>query len=137
MKNNQYKYYSLRRPVAPGTYPSGKNVTDILNYPTRLWVEKGRYEAWGEFVTDNALTDEQIRQYELAPACTNPDIQSTLDNILATVGEFETAHRVPESKRCTWFCPDIGYMWSHWASYAQLMERYQIAMVKKAASASQ
>ena len=133
MKSKQYKYYSLRRPVSPGTFPAQKGVTEILNYPTRLWVEKGRYEAWGEFTTNEALSSKEMHQYELAPACTNPDIQSALDSILPVVGQFETEFNVPESKRCTWFCPDIGYLWSQWATDEQLLERYKIASVREEA----
>lgn len=60
-----YRYYSLYRPVAPGTFPKD-GVTNIHNYDERLYVAEIDHEAWGYLDYDRELTEKEIRDYELA-----------------------------------------------------------------------
>lgn len=121
-----YKYYSLRRPIMPGCIPSSAKITSIVNYDNRMHVENGRYEAWGEFECTGQIPLADVRQYELAPARTNPDIMAVLDEILETVGRYEDKYNADNSHRMTWFNSDVGYMWDQWTPYEALLDRYQM-----------
>lgn len=74
LSSNKYKYYSLRRPVDIGTYPKeNDNVPiEIVNFDSRIFVENEAFQAWGYLVYNQVLTEQQIYDYELRAAYTNP-----------------------------------------------------------------
>jgi hypothetical protein len=71
--NKDYKYYSTQRPISIGTYPKTEyGPNDIVNFDKRQLVEDGRFKAWGYLTYLAALTQKQIKDYELKPADSNP-----------------------------------------------------------------
>lgn len=59
------RYYSIRRPVAPGTFPTTQKVKNIVNYDRREPVTEIGGEAWGYIEYDKPLAEEEARNYEL------------------------------------------------------------------------
>ena len=60
-----YKYYSLLRPVGPGTIPSGVKIEDVVNFDRRQLVPEIGREAWGYFTATDPLPVSDIRNYDL------------------------------------------------------------------------
>ena len=65
-----YRYYSILRPIAPGTFPKpiDNPILNIKDFETRSYVGKIGREAWGYLEYEKPLTDEQIEAYELVAA---------------------------------------------------------------------
>ena len=61
-----YRYYSVERPVAPGTFPK-KQGCEISNYPERFFVNSAGTYAWGHIDYLEPLTDDEVKAYELKP----------------------------------------------------------------------
>ncbi len=63
----KYRYYSMMRPVMPGTYPKpdGNPAMLIHNFNRREYVSEIGREAWGYIEYDKPLTEKQISDYEL------------------------------------------------------------------------
>jgi len=68
-----HKYYSKMRPISPGTFPNtqGNKPIEVVNFSDRQFVENDSFMAWGYLVYANALTNEQIYEYELREASDN------------------------------------------------------------------
>lgn len=64
MKTN-YRYYSIHRPVAPGTFPRKSGKINIHNYDRREYVAEIGREAWGYIEYDTPLTEREQNSYEL------------------------------------------------------------------------
>lgn len=64
-EQERYTYYSLRRPVSPGTYPRD-GLVDFENFDRRSMVESIGREAWAVLHYDRELTEQEMRDYELA-----------------------------------------------------------------------
>lgn len=66
------RYYSTRRPVAPGTFPkpSGNKILDIHNYDGKTYCEDIGREAWGYIDYEQPLHPEQVIDCELLQAPT-------------------------------------------------------------------
>lgn len=62
-----YKYYSLARPVMPGTFPKKGNVENIKNYDERILVDDIGRLAWGYIEYSEPITRAQCNDYELEP----------------------------------------------------------------------
>lgn len=60
----QYTYYSLYRPVSPGTYPRD-GLVDFENFDRRSMVENIGREAWAVLHYDRELTEREMMDYEL------------------------------------------------------------------------
>lgn len=63
-------YYSIMRPVAPGTYPKGDGVpkvTEIVNFDEKKFVQEIDRDAWGYLVYDGELPEHLENDYELVP----------------------------------------------------------------------
>lgn len=78
MSNEQYvrmvadkygwkKYYSLMRPVGIGTAPKA-GMMDFINYDDRkeIRTNSGLVRAWAEIYYNRELTEQEIKNYELA-----------------------------------------------------------------------
>ena len=59
------RYFSIHRPVAPGTFPRAEKVVDIVNFDSRVYCEEIGREAWGYIVYRNPITEEDASRYEL------------------------------------------------------------------------
>jgi len=66
------KYYSIRRPVAPGSFPKpdGNKVLEIHNFDSRQPVEEIGREAWGWIEYEKPLSRYDCDCYELMPVPT-------------------------------------------------------------------
>ncbi len=60
-----YRYYSINRPVGPGTYPNNGKVDDIKNFDTRKHVDMIGRDAWGYIDYSERLSLKEIQQNEL------------------------------------------------------------------------
>lgn len=62
-----YRYYSISRPIGPGTFPrpAGNRVENIHNYDRRMHVEEIGREAWGYIEYESPINPEDARGYEL------------------------------------------------------------------------
>ena len=103
-----YKYYSTQRAVSIGTFPkteAGPN--NIVNFDRRSLVEHDRFMAWGYLEYSAPLTKKQMDDYELRPAPGNPD-RRRMEEQAQVVGKWEQAHRIPDTRRLTWWYPDFG-----------------------------
>ncbi len=103
MESNTYKYYSTQRPIDLSTYP---NPTDnpplgMKFYESRIPVENGLYQAWGELVYAKPLTEQQMQSYELSPSLENEDLRRTMAAQTQTVGTCETAYAISPAHRLT------------------------------------
>lgn len=58
-----YTYYSILRPIGPGTIPRGPEV--IINYDRRKYIPEIGREAWGHVVYNHEIDAED---YDLVPA---------------------------------------------------------------------
>lgn len=59
-------YYSLRRPVSIGTYPT-EGMVQFENYDSRTYIAEIGQEAWGKLTYSRELTPQELASYELAP----------------------------------------------------------------------
>lgn len=59
------RYYSIMRPIAPGTFPRTQPVKDVVNFDSRQFVPEINREAWGYIDYTGPLTDKQAADYEL------------------------------------------------------------------------
>ena len=96
------KYYSIHRPVGPGTFPKNGNVVQIHNFDDRQQVPEIGCEAWGWIEYSQPLTEKEAASYELVSeesklwfaVCT-----SVYDNgqILSAIVDTKRAAIQPES----------------------------------------
>lgn len=62
------RYYSTQRPVAPGSFPSGYAVEEIVNFDQKTFCDEIGREAWGYIDFAAQLPDGTAEQWELTPA---------------------------------------------------------------------
>lgn len=60
-----YRYYSLLRPVSPGTYPKPSEVKNIVNFDERTFIDDINRYAWGYIEYENELSWDEARAYDL------------------------------------------------------------------------
>lgn len=61
------KYYSIYRPIAPGTYPKKDGRETIVNFSTSRYCGEVGREAWGYVDYPEPLENEEAESYELVP----------------------------------------------------------------------
>jgi hypothetical protein len=63
-------YYSILRPIAPGSYPKRPDNRPIgfTNYGERTYISLIDRMAWGEIEYPAPLTPEEADDYDLVPA---------------------------------------------------------------------
>jgi len=133
-----YKYYSTQRPVDIGTFPKTESgPVEIVNFDKRESVENGGFQAWGYLLYHSPLTEKQINDYELRAAPGNPDqlrlSPERLEQQVQTVGKWEQAKHIPDTKRLTWWYPDFGsFVKKEFVTDAELSGRYGKIMESKA-----
>lgn len=64
------RYFSVRRPVAPGTYPRpvDNRVLGITNFSGREYCEEIGQESWGFVDYEKELREQDMEMYELVLA---------------------------------------------------------------------
>lgn len=60
-----YRYYSLLRPVGPGTYPKTSEVKNIVNFDDRTFIDDINRYAWGYIEYDKELSWDEAKNYDL------------------------------------------------------------------------
>ena len=65
-----YRYYSIMRPIGPGTFPRTKYVKDVVNFDRRQFVPEINREAWGYIEYADPITEKQSADYELVSPVT-------------------------------------------------------------------
>lgn len=61
-----YRYYTIYRPPSPGVVPHGFVAMKV--WGSRPYVEEIGHTAWGTVDYASPLSQQEIRDYELAPA---------------------------------------------------------------------
>ncbi len=61
------RYYSIHRPVMPGSYPAWAAVKEIVNFGRRIYCEEIDWEAWGYIDVADPLPEDEARKWELVP----------------------------------------------------------------------
>ena len=59
-----FRYYSILRPIMPGSCPK-KNVVNIVNFDKQEFCEDIGRKAWGYIEYQERLTEKDIDEYEL------------------------------------------------------------------------
>lgn len=59
------KYYSVERPIGPGTFPRKNEVVSINNFPTKQYCEEIGRSAWGVIIYERPLDRVEEHCYEL------------------------------------------------------------------------
>ena len=74
------RYYSIMRPVMPGSYPKKAAAQEIENFDEKTFCEEIGREAWGYIDYSEELTESEAADYELVPAKENKEeITNKLD----------------------------------------------------------
>lgn len=60
-----YRYYSLLRPVGPGTYPHSSEVKNIVNFDERTFIDDINRYAWGYIEYEKELSWDEAKKYDL------------------------------------------------------------------------
>ena len=76
-----YRYYSIMRPIAPGTFPRTQPVQDVVNFDSRRFVPEINREAWGYIEYTEPLAEKQAADYELVSPVN--ESQNPAEEILA------------------------------------------------------
>lgn len=61
------RYYSILRPIGPGTFPKTQEVLGFHNYDRRTYVPEIEREAWGYIDYKAPLTAQEASAYDLIP----------------------------------------------------------------------
>ena len=61
------RYYSIQRPIGPGSFPTTQKVNNIVNFDQRELVPEIGREAWGYIEYDKPITEKEANSYELVP----------------------------------------------------------------------
>jgi hypothetical protein len=136
-----YKYYSMQRPIDIGTFPKADGgPAYIVNFDMREYVENASFRAWGYLAYNAPLSQEQLDIYELRAASDNPDQVKTspyqFEARLQIIGEWESAKKLPDMKRLTWWHPDFGvFVKKSWVTHEQVAERFGDTLNSKARDA--
>lgn len=124
-----YQYYSTQRPVDLYTYPFREEnpMIDFKNYDSKIPVERGAFQAWGELFYSNPLTKEEMEAYELRPSRNNRDVRLQMEAQAQIVGKWEDSCHVPEEKRLTSFYEEFScYMPEPCVTPEQLVDRISV-----------
>lgn len=62
------RYYSIMRPVMPGSYPKKTAVQEIKNFDEKTFCEEIGREAWGYIDYSEELAESEAAAYELVKA---------------------------------------------------------------------
>ena len=97
-----FRYYSIMRPVLPGSFPKKELVEKIENFDTKTFCEEIGREAWGYIECREALTKEEAEAYELVLGgmktyyCVTTSVDDK-GKVLAAITSVIEAESKPES----------------------------------------
>lgn len=99
-----YRYYSIMRPIGPGTFPRTKYVKDVVNFDRRQFVPEINREAWGYIEYADPITEKQAADYELVSPVTeyrNPAVKHIVQILVERdgVSEQEAQRMVDECRQ--------------------------------------
>ena len=81
-----HRYYSIMRPIAPGTFPKTQPVQEVVSFDSRQFVPEINRMAWGYIEYAGPLTEKQAADYELVPL-SNEYQNSAATHIIQTLAE--------------------------------------------------
>ena len=58
-----YRYYSILRPIGPGTFPK-EGLIAFQNFNSRIPAREIDHMAWGFLAYDRKLTDKEVDNYD-------------------------------------------------------------------------
>lgn len=62
------RYYATLRPIGIGCYPKNYEVSEIVNFSSRKYIEDINHEAWGYIDFVGKITEKDAEAYDLIPA---------------------------------------------------------------------
>ncbi len=110
-----YRYYSIARPVTPGSYPRKVGIA-IVNFGEAKFCEEINRNAWGYIEYTEALTDKEANEYELVSSekkkfwCVTSVVYDD-GRITAAITDMKTAARKPEDTEKSTPQKDIYINW--------------------------
>lgn len=95
-EQEKYTYYSLHRPVSPGTYPKD-GLVNFENFDRQSMIDSIGREAWAVLHYDRELTEREIRDYEFAREPQITPVRKPFDLEFTTIGNGITVwnHAAP------------------------------------------
>ncbi len=99
-----YRYYSIMRPIGPGTFPRTKPISDVVNFDRRQFVPEINREAWGYIEYTAPITERQAADYELVSPTVkylNPAVKHIVQILVErdSVTEQEAQRMVDECRQ--------------------------------------
>jgi len=93
------KYYSIHRPVGPGTFPKPQDnkVVDIHNYDCMTYCAEIGRKAWGYIEYQQPLTPKQAASCELVAPSSYPELSMYGEDF-----RIDLCRDNPESDACTY-----------------------------------
>lgn len=61
------RYYSVLRPVTPGSYPMKDKVKEVVNFDDKQYVKDIERDAWGYIEYDGELSADIANEWDLLP----------------------------------------------------------------------
>lgn len=105
------RYYSIMRPVMPGSYPKKAAAQETENFDEKTFCEEIGREAWGYIDYSEELTESEAADYELVPAKENKEeitnkIDALFEELVPASGKADTVAGEIIRAVCR-----IGYRW--------------------------
>lgn len=119
-----FRYYSIMRPVLPGSFPRKDLAEKIENFDTRTFCEEIGREAWGYIEYREALAKEEAASYELVLGgmktyyCVTTSVDNN-GNIRAAITNVTEAVCKPENSSVNLKRKDIYHDWFDDPEYAK------------------
>lgn len=110
------RYYSIMRPIFPGSFPRKDLVEKIENFDTKTFCEEIGREAWGYIEYREAITKEEAAAYELALGgmktyyCVTTSVDDR-GNVRAAITNVTEAACKPENSSVSLKRKDIYHDW--------------------------
>lgn len=110
------RYYSTHRPCGPGTFPQKDGRETIVNFDEKAYCEEINQEAWGYIDYPEALTEQEVEEYELTQAGikTYWCVTTSVDNkgrVVANITNIVEAASKPEDSSKSTSRRDIYNDW--------------------------
>lgn len=97
-----FRYYSVLRPIVPGSFPKAGSVEKIENFDTKTFCEEIGRDAWGYIEYSEVLTESEMKAYELVSneMKTYYCVTTSVDDrgkVIAAITNVVTASSKPEN----------------------------------------
>lgn len=108
------RYYSILRPIVPGSFPEpdGNSILEIENFDKRVYIMEVQREAWGYIEYEKELPVEVADEYELVCGVEREDkasICSQFCGVLKLTRRFSDIRAIaydPNAEAVTVYFPD-------------------------------